>query len=121
MKKLIFLGVFLFCFICSSTAWGGTYFTRSNLVTLRLSFLDSSFWAQMRFSNNNQSWSEPEPIALTRNWDVTAYGGKTGDGIKCIYLETQNKDGDWGPTISACLIVDKTPPIGSIGIKRIKE
>ena len=78
----------------------------------------------MRFSNDNQSWSSPEPLAsLKEDWDLTVYGGEAGDGIQCIYAMFQpfflwpDNDGDWSETISACLILDTVPPTGTIELR----
>lgn len=117
--KLLVLTVLLFCFVCPNVAWGATHYTNSNLVTLRMSFVDSSIWLRMRFSNDNKSWDSLEPLASVReDWDLTACGGKAGDGIKCVYLELQPIGGEWGKTISACLILDTIPPTGTIKLRQ---
>jgi len=57
--------------------------TSTPIVTLELSATDAmSGVAQMRFSNDNTSWSSPEPFATSKNWALQG-----DDGQKNIYVQ----------------------------------
>lgn len=106
--KLFNLIILSLCLLLPNLAWGDTHHTDSPSVTLKLTFFDQTYWQQMRFSNDNEDWSDPEAIATTKTgWDITAYGGGIGYGVKCVYLEVQDNDDNWSKPISACLIYDK--------------
>jgi hypothetical protein len=97
-----------------SFAWTST---NNKLVNITLSLTDTSSWIKMSFSNDNQTWSTPEPFATTKEgWDLTSNGGGTEDGVKCIYVKFQDVNGDWSEPISGCLVYDTTPPTGTIFI-----
>ncbi len=109
----IFAILLIFCLTVPGLAWGETYHTTSSIVTLTVSWVDDSMWQQMRFSNDNEHWSDPEPVTSAKpNWDMTAYGGGPGYGVKCVYGRFQFYNGNWNDSISACLIWDKpqVPP-----------
>lgn len=102
----------------------GARFTNSLNVTLRLTASDllstgdnGSGVAQMKFSNDNSNWSDPEPFAGTKSWDLSLYGGNTGDGLKTVYVQYKDNLGHW-MTNSASdeITVDRVPPTGTISI-----
>ena len=104
-------------FWATSSGWGETKFATTNLVTINLSPGGTTTWLQMSFSNDNQTWSAPEPFASSKvGWDLTAYGGGTEDGIKCIYVKLQDSNGNWSASYSGCLILDTSSPTGAINI-----
>ena len=72
----------------------GAEITDSTSVTLTLSATDAysemGLGAQMKFSNDNQSWSTPEPYATTKQWTLTE-----GEGIKTVYVKLKDVAGSW--------------------------
>ncbi|MFK7887815.1 MAG: S8 family serine peptidase [Gammaproteobacteria bacterium] len=63
--------------------------TTSTDVTLNLDATDAaSGVAQMRFSNNNATWSALQPYAtMVNDYDLTSLGGNAGTGIKKVYVQ----------------------------------
>ncbi|MDP2923520.1 MAG: hypothetical protein Q8O30_07390, partial [Candidatus Omnitrophota bacterium] len=90
----------------------GATFTNSINVTLNLSATDTgSGVAQMKFSNNNSTWSSPEPYATTKSWILS-----TGSGTKKVYVKYQDNAGNWSRAYSDRITLDTTLPTGSIKI-----
>jgi len=81
---------------------GGAATTTSLLVTLDLSASDAgSGVTNMRFSNNNVSWSAWESYATTRtNWDLSAFGGNTSTGEKKVYAQFRDGSGKVSATVA---------------------
>lgn len=59
---------------------------------------------EMRFSNDNISWSPWEPINLSKDWDLTA-----GEGTKTVYVSVRDIAGNT-TEVNASIILDQTPP-----------
>lgn len=79
-------------------------------VTLSLSATDAlSGVAQMRFSNDNATYTPPEPYATTKSWTLA-----TGDGAKTVYAKFQDAAGNWSPPVSDTIVLDTTPPVVTI-------
>jgi hypothetical protein len=90
---------------------GATY-TNSTSVTLTLSASDAhSGVSKMRFSNDGVSWSSEENYATSKSWTLTA-----GDGTKTVYVQYKDNAGNWSSSISDTIILDTTPPTGTISI-----
>jgi hypothetical protein len=112
--KWIIILVFLLIFYLPSPGW--TNYTNSNYVTLQITAQDQGNGmgpgAEMKFSNNGQDWSSPEPFATIRNlWDLTAFGGGTSDGQKTVYLKLKDTSGNWSINqITASIVLDQTAP-----------
>lgn len=69
--------------------------TRSVNVLLNLSASDSSGVAQMQFSNEDGSWSEPEAYSSTKTWVLSPeYGSKT------VYVKFKDNLDNWSDAIS---------------------
>jgi hypothetical protein len=84
----------------------GAEFTGSNMVTLSIEAVDiGSGLAKMSFSSDGIVWSAWEPFNTTRNWELSM-----GDGIKTLYLRTQDKTGNKADAISDTIILDTTAP-----------
>jgi hypothetical protein len=122
MKKL-FKIIILLVFI-NTILWfvspgnSKSQFVNTNLININLSLSDPDSWVQMSFSNDNQTWSTPEPFATTKEgWDLTSNGGGTEDDIKCVYVKFQDVNGDWSEPISGCLILDTMPPTGVVCVE----
>jgi hypothetical protein len=79
----------------------GAAYTNSTSVTLSLSCSDANGCSQMRFSNNNVTYSTPESYATTKTWTLT-----TGTGTKTVYAKFKDNAGNWSnpftDTITAC-------------------
>jgi len=78
----------------------GASTTNSLIVTLNLSATDNlsgmGTGAQMRFSNNNSSWSSPEAYKTVKyNWDLSSYGGNSNPGNKVVYVQFKDAAGNW--------------------------
>jgi hypothetical protein len=79
----------------------------STFVTLTLSASDSaSGVAQMRFSNENMTWSYWETFSSSSNWTLAS-----GDGTKTIYAQFRDDAGLVSSTSSDTLILDTTVPM----------
>jgi len=91
--------------IGSITINGGASYTYTNTVTLNLSATDTtSGIAQVRFSNDNTTWTPWEAYTDSKAWTLTI-----GDGIKTVYYQIRNNAGlvsahlDW-------IVLDTNPP-----------
>lgn len=72
---------------------------------------------QMQFSNDNTNWSEPEPFVQTKvDWELSP-----GDGVKIVYARFANALGDWSQVASRPIILDTTPPTGSLAVQEATE
>jgi len=68
---------------------GGASYTSTNTVTLDLSATDAtSGIAEVRFSNDNTTWTPWEAYTASRTWTLT-----NGDGIKTVYYQIRNNAG----------------------------
>ncbi|MDD5449664.1 MAG: hypothetical protein PHO42_03595, partial [Candidatus Omnitrophica bacterium] len=85
-------------------------YTNQNQVTLSLLATDSqSGLDKMQFSNDNITWSAPEPYAATKTWDITS-----GDGEKTVYVKFSDKALNWSQAVSDMIILDTAAPIVTI-------
>ena len=88
-------------------------YTKTTSVTLNLSATDSGSGmgpgAEMRFSNDNLTWSTPEAYATTKIWNLTS-----GDGSKTVYVKYKDVAGNWSTAFQDTIILDSTPPSISI-------
>ena len=88
---------------------GATY-TNSPAVTLTLAATDNSGTVtQMRFSNDNVTYSPPEPYATTKSCTLS-----TGDGTKTVYVKFADASHNWSQPVSDTIILDTTPPVVQI-------
>jgi WD40 repeat protein len=79
----------------SLTINNGAESTMSTTVTLRISAQDNlSGVAEMRFSNDGQSWSDWEPFRREREWDLTRFGGSSSLGLKTVYAQVRDRVGN---------------------------
>jgi hypothetical protein len=95
---------------------GGATCTNSTSVTLSLTWDDGAGCGvdEMRFSNDNTSWSAWEAVATTKAWTLTA-----GTGVRTVYVEFldvagNNSNSDY--TISDTITLDTSDPTGTITI-----
>jgi len=91
----------------------GDVYTNSTSVTLTLSASDSSGVSKMQFSNDGVVFSSEEDYATSKSWTLTA-----SDGLKTVYAKYKDNAGNWSVSISDMIILDTTPPTGTISINR---
>lgn len=91
----------------------GDAYTTSTSVTLTLTANDlTSGVYQVRYSNDNVWDNEPwEEFSPTKIWTLTQ-----GDGPKTVYYQIKDKAGLISEIYSDTIVLDSTPPIGSIVI-----
>jgi len=97
----------------------GAASTSSLIVTINsLTATDTgSGLSEMRFSNDNLTWSAWESYAATKsNWDLSLFGGNTSNGIKTVYVQYRDVVGN--PSASFSDTISYQPPIGDIAIGR---
>ncbi|MDD5551907.1 MAG: L,D-transpeptidase [Candidatus Pacebacteria bacterium] len=95
-------------------------YTKIPSVTLTIDATAIGFDAvDMRFSNDNSSWTNWESYATNYSWDITniLYGGDTGQGVKNVYVQFRNGIGDPSSVQSDNIIYDTTSPLGTIKIR----
>lgn len=90
-------------------------YSNSAVVTLAPTIAPSdgtSGIAQMRFSNNNSSWSAWETYASTKSWDMTStiYGGNTNQGTKTVYIQVKDGAGNGTGSVSDSITYDTMGP-----------
>lgn len=98
----------------------GAQYTKIPSVILTIDATAMGFDAvDMRFSNNNSSWTDWESYATTYSWDITnvLYGGNTNQGTKNVYIQFRNGIGEFSLVESDSIIYDTTSPIGTIKIR----
>jgi len=89
---------------------GATY-TTATTVTLTLSAIDvTSGVAEMRFSNDNITWTPWEAYSTSKMWALI-----TGDGTKTVYVQYRDNAGLVSPTYKATIILDTTKPVANAG------
>jgi alpha-tubulin suppressor-like RCC1 family protein len=94
---------------------GGANQTKNAVVTLTLSAYDNSGQVtEMRFSNNNSSWSNWELFAASKNWTLMTIGG---DGDKTVYVQYKDASGNASGSVADTITYDTTAPIVTITAK----
>jgi hypothetical protein len=73
----------------------GAAFTDNPSVTLTLTCSDNLSCSQMQFSNDNVTYSTPEPYGTTKSWTLSS-----GDGIKTVYVKFKDVAGNWSTAYS---------------------
>jgi len=89
----------------------GDAYANSTSVTLTLSASDSGGVSKMEFSNDGVTWSSEEDYATGKSWTLT-----TGDETKTVYVQYKDNAGNWSVSIGDTIILDTTPPTGTISI-----
>jgi hypothetical protein len=92
---------------------GGDAFTSSTSVTLSLTYTAyGATVSQVRYSNDGIWDTEPwETPAASKAWTLTP-----GDGAKVVYYQVKDSNGDLSSTYSDSIVLDTTPPTGTIVI-----
>ena len=90
---------------------GGAMATKSLSVTLTLSATDDSgAVAQMKFSNDNLTYSNPEAYATSKTWTLAS-----GEGEKKVWVKFSDAAGLWTSTETFdTIILDMTAPTVTI-------
>jgi hypothetical protein len=84
----------------------GRKYTNTTTVILTLLASDEvSGVAEMRFSNDNITWTSWEPYSSTRTWIL-----KPGDGLKYVYVQFRDHAGLISRTYYSTITLDTTPP-----------
>ncbi len=92
----------------SITINGGVTATRDVNVLLTINATDNSgVVSQMRFSNDDKSYSPAEPFTTTpKSWTLS-----TGDGTKTVYVRFADPSGNWSATVMKdTIVLDTTAP-----------
>ncbi len=85
----------------------GVSATNQLTVTLSLSATDDSGTvSQMRFSEDNLTYTTPEPFTSSKPWTLP-----TGDGTKSLTIKFSDPSGNWSAPVSDTIVLDTTPPI----------
>jgi hypothetical protein len=102
----------------SITIAQGSAFTNTTSVMLTLSAADAiSGVAEMRFSNDNVTWSDWETYATSKSWTLTI-----GDGTKTVYVQYRDQAGLISPSYQDSIILDTTKPTANAGADQtVKE
>jgi len=80
--------------------------TFSIWVTLNLSAVDiGSGVAEMKFSNNNYTWSAPEPYTAVKAWALTS-----GIGSKTVYVKYKDNAGNWSNAYFGSIYLSNQAP-----------
>jgi hypothetical protein len=87
---------------------GGASSTTSLIVSLSLSATDDlsgmGTGAQMEFSNDDLTWSSPEPLSTSKpSWDLSTYGGNSSGGLKTVYVRFRDAAGNWSLSFTASI------------------
>lgn len=85
-------------------------YTTTPAVTLTLAATDNSGTvAKMRFSNDNVTYTAPEPYATPKRWQLAS-----GDGTKTVYAKFADGANNWSQPVSDTTILDTMPPVVQI-------
>jgi len=88
----------------------GAAYTASDSVTLTLTSEDEiSGVAQMRFSNNETTWTSWEAYSAAKTWVLTA-----SDGTRTVYCQIKDNAGLTSSTYSDTIVLDTALPAVSI-------
>lgn len=90
----------------------GDPYTASTSVTLTLSATDGgSGVSQMRFSNDNSTWSAWETYQTSKAWTLSS-----SSGTRTVYVQFKDGVGNNSPSRTDTIVLDTTPPNCSVNI-----
>lgn len=84
---------------------GGALGTNQEKVSLSITASDDSSSVEMRFSNDDSTWSSWEPYRSSREWYLT-----TGEEQKNVYMQLRDEAGNT-VKLKQQILLDKTAPI----------
>lgn len=82
----------------------GASITSSASVVLGYIAVDLSDVSEMQFSNDNATWTTPEPYAPTKNWTLGQ-----GIGPQTVYARFKDNAGNWSDVYSASIELQALP------------
>lgn len=83
---------------------GWTQYTNNPSVILQSYAWDrTSSVVSMKFSNDGQAWTDPEPYAAARDWTLSP-----GDELKTVYAKFQDAAGNWSAEQRASIVLAVT-------------
>jgi len=80
-------------------------------VLLYVSCDDANPPIQVRYSNDNDTWTPWEPYSAIKDWTLSG-----GDGLKTVYMQAQDTPGNEGGPFTDTIILDTTPPVCAVMI-----
>ncbi|MCK5591660.1 MAG: hypothetical protein KAI72_06870, partial [Candidatus Pacebacteria bacterium] len=88
-------------------------YTNTASTTLTLSATNAN---QMKFSNDNLTYSTYEGYNTSKTWDITdaSYGGNTNNELKTTYAIFNDTYGNEATAVSDTITYDTAPPTGAI-------
>ncbi|MBI1992609.1 MAG: hypothetical protein HYS71_05190, partial [Candidatus Omnitrophica bacterium] len=88
----------------------GAAHTKTTAVTLTFSVTDDDGTvAQLQCSNDDVTYTPPEPYQTTLPWTLLS-----GDGPKTVYAKFSDAEGRWSTSVSATITLDTRPPVITI-------
>ncbi|WP_431026888.1 S-layer homology domain-containing protein [Lysinibacillus sp. LZ02] len=84
--------------------------TNTENVTLSLTGTDANGPIEMRFSNDDVTWSGWEAFSSSKSWTLSA-----GEGAKTVYVQLRDAASNTS-SFSNSIILDQTPPTGTLAI-----
>lgn len=84
---------------------GGAAATNTTAVTLTLSATDAGGVTEMKFSNDNVTFSTPIAYAVSASWTLA-----TGDGTKTVYAKFKDTAGNWSSAFNDTIVLDTVQP-----------
>jgi subtilisin family serine protease len=88
-------------------------YTQNYEVNLTLTAQDKSLVASMHLSNDGINWSSEENFSSAKQWTLSP-----GDGEKKVFIQYKDMVGNWSQIYLDSIILDSTPPYGSITINQ---
>jgi hypothetical protein len=95
-------------------------FTTNAAVALTLSAVnDGTGVVQMQFSNDELSWSAPEPYQTSKQWGLATpvYPPTMSTVLETVYVRFQDGTGQWSPPVSDSIIFARS----SLDIPQVQE
>lgn len=116
--KLFTLAILLFCLLGPGLTWGEAPYVNTRLVTVQITAEDAgSGVAKIEFSDDGETWSELDAFTVEGQTEVSIEGQievSEGDGKKEIWVRFQDRAGNWSEPIKVDLVLDETPPTGTL-------
>ncbi|MEZ5988596.1 MAG: S8 family serine peptidase [Planctomycetota bacterium] len=103
--------------ISSASLNGGATVTSSLSATLATSVSGSP--TQMRYSNNNSTWSGWVAYNASLSVSLSAYGGNTNEGNKAVYVQCRDAAGNVSATKADTILYYLTPKITGLSSSSI--
>lgn len=103
------LGQYLHRFIDIEINDGANYANSTQvMLTLLCNDNTSNGCSEMEFSNDNITYSAPEPYATSKSWTLSS-----GDERKTVYVKFKGGTGNWSTAYSDTILLDTASPVTS--------